>query len=244
MATPKSGYYIDGKRVPSVTTIIGTGLGGYSRDALMHWSWKLGMEGVDYRERRDKAATAGTAAHSMIENFLAGRNPGQGVETEDQETAENAERAFKAFRGWEREHRVEVLRQEVQLTDDEFGFGGCYDALIELDGVLTLADWKSSSDIYGSMVAQIGAYHRLITVNHSERNHPKQAVIVKAGKDGTLRVVELDSEAIALGWDVFQAALKVYNARRVLDGLVAKPLIPGEAKAVISLPTVGRKVSA
>ena len=64
MPTPKKGYYLsDGSRVPSVTTVIGR-----FKDAggLIHWAWKEGSEGRDYRETRDAAASVGTFAHAMV----------------------------------------------------------------------------------------------------------------------------------------------------------------------------------
>jgi hypothetical protein len=235
-------YAADGRtRLPSVTTVLSTGLGGYSKDALIHWAWKLGMEGVDYREKRDKAANAGTVAHAMIENYLNGKPISKGIEIDDDTILEPASVAFKAFRSWHREHDIHVVKQETSLTDHEHGFGGTFDALLDLNGVLTLADWKTSSDIYGSYVAQVGAYHQLIKANLPARFHPTQAVIVKVSKDGDLRVVELDTDAIALGWDVFQAALRVYTARKPLDALVAKP---SAARTAIQLPTATRKATA
>ena len=54
-----------GERVPGTTTIIGR---FKESGALIHWAWKLGMEGRNYREVRDSAADAGTLAHAMIED--------------------------------------------------------------------------------------------------------------------------------------------------------------------------------
>ena len=63
MPTPPQGYFnAAGERIPGTTTIIGR---FKESGALVHWAWKLGMEGKDYREVR--AADAGTAAHAMME---------------------------------------------------------------------------------------------------------------------------------------------------------------------------------
>ena len=40
MPTPASGYELNGKRIPSVSSILNIGLGGYSKDPLMAWAWK------------------------------------------------------------------------------------------------------------------------------------------------------------------------------------------------------------
>ena len=54
----------EGKRLPSVTTIIGRfkDSGGF-----VHWAWDLGIQGIDYRKVRDAAADAGTIAHHLVE---------------------------------------------------------------------------------------------------------------------------------------------------------------------------------
>lgn len=97
MPTPKSGYYVDGVRVPSVTTIIKA---CKSSEALIYWSWNIAYQPYqevramlekiisqggldsgtvhdarailekpdpDYRAKRDKAADVGTIVHARIE---------------------------------------------------------------------------------------------------------------------------------------------------------------------------------
>lgn len=60
-------YLIDGKRVPSVTTVISR---FKESGALMYWCWDQGRQGLDYRQTRDAAADAGTIAHAMVEAFI------------------------------------------------------------------------------------------------------------------------------------------------------------------------------
>jgi hypothetical protein len=221
MPTRAGGYKTTaGRSIPSVTQIINIGLGGYSKDALIAWAFKEGKEGRDYRKTRDAAASAGTLAHALIEGFLCDNPPC--LDGHDEATVLSAQAAFDAFRTWHGQHDVRVIEQEVQLVDSLNGYGGCFDALIDLDGVRTLADWKSSKDIYGSMVAQVGAYYGLITVNRPHAEWPAQAVIVRAGKDGGLRVVTLGIKELLIGRKVFNHALHIYDYRAILDGMVAR----------------------
>ena len=63
MSRPKGGYKLaDGTKVPGVTTVIGK-----LKDAgpLMYWAWQQGVEGKDFRETRDAAASAGTVVHAF-----------------------------------------------------------------------------------------------------------------------------------------------------------------------------------
>jgi hypothetical protein len=63
-------YEIGGKRVPSVTTIISR---FKDSGGLIHWAWQQGMDGLDYRETRDKAALAGHLAHYLMELDARGK---------------------------------------------------------------------------------------------------------------------------------------------------------------------------
>ena len=77
MARPKSGYRLaDKTRVPGVTTITGR---FKESGGLIHWAWDLGMQGINYRDARDKAADAGTLGHDMIEAFIKGQDPEEAV---------------------------------------------------------------------------------------------------------------------------------------------------------------------
>ena len=61
-------YFLsDGTQVPGGSTIskIGDDAG-----ALIHWAWKLGCEGKNYRDVSKEACDIGTLAHFYIECFL------------------------------------------------------------------------------------------------------------------------------------------------------------------------------
>jgi len=156
MAHPKKGYWIDGKRVPSVTTITGK---FKESGGLIHWAHNLGMQGIDYRDVRDNAASSGTMAHSLVENHI------RGMPTEldgNTEVERNALAAFDAYLSWERQTKLEITHQEVQLICPEYKFGGALDALGIIDGKRPLLDWKSSNAIYADYLIQIAAYGHLV----------------------------------------------------------------------------------
>ncbi len=68
---PKSGYRLkDGAKVPGVTSVISR---FKESGGLIHWAWKCGVDGIDYRQARDKAAEAGLIAHDMIDAWIHGR---------------------------------------------------------------------------------------------------------------------------------------------------------------------------
>lgn len=157
MARPKSGYRLaDGTEVPGCTTIIKSlsDPGG-----LLHWAWQQGMDGIDYRNTRDKAAEAGTLAHDLIEAEIRGLP----LPTDsDTEKLGKAMRALQRFREWRDQTKAEITVHERPLISEVHRFGGTPDAEAILNGRRVLLDWKSSNGVYGEYLAQLGGYALLI----------------------------------------------------------------------------------
>lgn len=165
MPTPKHGYYLaDGSRVPSVTTIISR---FKEAGGLVHWAWQLGKEGKDYREERDRAADAGTMAHSAVEAWIHK----QGFEfTGDEDVCRKAKKCFEAFLEWANQSNLKVTHTEVGLVSERHRFGGTLDAIL-IGNSRAMGDWKSSNRIYGEYLIQLAAYGKLW-----EENHPDEPI--------------------------------------------------------------------
>ncbi len=152
MPTPKAGYFIDGQKVPSVTTILSS---FKESGGLIHWAWKLGMEGKDYREVRDTAADAGTCAHDMMDCWIHGRI----FEAVKYQPAilTLADPAFHAFIEWAQGAKFQVTETEVPLISKRYRFGGTRDAIL-VNGKRSVGDWKTSNSIYPEYLCQLAAY--------------------------------------------------------------------------------------
>lgn len=177
MPTAKGGYFLkDGTKVPSVTTILSR---FKESGALMHWAWKMGKEGKDYREERDKAADAGTLAHAAVENWIHGRPI---VFEGDPDVCEKAKKAFGAFLEWAAQTQLKVTHTEIPLVSERYKFGGTFDALL-VRGKRAMGDWKTSGAVYGDYLAQVAAYGILW-----EENFPDQPI------DGGYHLLRFDKE--------------------------------------------------
>lgn len=154
----------DGKRVPSVTTIISR---FKDSGGLIHWAWKEGVDGRDYRETRDSAADAGTMAHALVEQWIKGETPNiEGPE----DIVQKARTSFEAFLEWANQTQLKVTHTELPLVSEKYRFGGCLDAML-IKGRLALGDWKTSNRIYQDHLIQIAAYGQLWA-----ENFPKQPI--------------------------------------------------------------------
>ena len=153
----------EGKRVPGVTTIIGSNL-GWSKGGLMHWAWQQGIDGLDYRETRDKAADAGTIAHSMVEHEVKGEGfdwPKLGYDLGgNAEQIKQAEHAFSAFTEWKELVKFKLLYAEHLLVSEQHQFGGQID-IAAVQNKRAIIDIKTSNAIYADHKIQIAAYGAL-----------------------------------------------------------------------------------
>ena len=155
----------DGKRVPGVTTI--TGSLGWSKQVLINWANRMGLDGVDTTKYVDDKADIGTLAHLMITNQL------QGIETSTDDYSKNqiksAKNSVKSFDAWASEHTLEVVFVEKPLVSDLFDFGGQADIYGKVDGALELIDLKTGKGIYDEHLIQVGGGYDILLAEH---DHP------------------------------------------------------------------------
>ena len=218
MARPQGGRYklADGTVVPSVTTILGR---FKNCGPLMHWAWKEGCEGRNYRETRDKAAGVGTLAHALVENQWRGEvfdwEPVK--EQYSHEDIEKAQKAFGAYQEWARQTNLEVVAGETPLVSEEYKFGGTPDAIM-VNGKLALGDWKTSSGVYEDYLIQIAAYGQLWNENFPDRPIEGGYHLLRFDKqhgDFEHRYYADLSE----GWEAFKLMLRLYP---LLNGLAKR----------------------
>lgn len=156
-----------GKRLPSVTTICKL---IDKPEPLLFWAWRMGCEGKDFREVRDDAATAGHAAHAMIEARIKGRELPFDLSSLDPEIRANAERGFAGFEKWIEGNRFQLIHSEVAMVSERHQFGGRLDCIASVLGELCICDWKCAGGIYTSGLVQVAAYRG--AWNETHMNEP------------------------------------------------------------------------
>ena len=188
-----------GKRIPSVTTILGR-----MKDSggLLNWAWDLGLQGKDLNEERKKAADSGTVAHDMIEGHILGNGP-YTVPTQDEEILAKARKGYQGFLEWQKVTNVTIDVTEVSLVHDYLGFGGTLDARgRKEDGSRVLLDWKTSNRIYGDYILQLAAYKYLW--EHGRMNDPEAEAPEDLGeKISDCYILRFDKEDGSFHWHTY-----------------------------------------
>lgn len=209
----------DGMRVPSVTTV----LSELAKPALIHWAWKLGIEGMDYKTFRDELADVGSLAHKMILMHLKREKLDQSDFTANQISL--AENCFLKYLEWERQHKVEPIAIETPMVSEMLGFGGTPDFYGNVDDLSTLMDFKTGKGIYPEFWYQMAAYSQLVIENSKEAYQDVKKIsnyrILNIGRDETENFVEEQRTSIHLEFEIFISTLRIYQVKKQIKNGIA-----------------------
>ena len=199
----------EGKKLPSVTTVIGK---FKEAGGLIHWAWDLGMQGLDYRKVRDDAASAGTLAHSMVEADI--RNlPQPDKNGHDESLWNKSLSAFEAYKEWRCQTNLQPEQTEVSVMCECHQTGGTLDTIM-VQGKRSLGDWKTSNAVYPEYLIQLAAYRHLWEINH-----PDQPI---TGGFHLLRFSKEEGDFTHHFWPNLDDAWSAFEHMRVLYDLMAK----------------------
>jgi ATP-dependent exoDNAse (exonuclease V) beta subunit len=166
----------EGKRYPSVTTVLSKGTDQSWKD---EWIARVGKEEAERISR--KATTRGTAVHELVEQYLR-NNPSY-----TKGHMPSNVMSFKKIQGFLDSHIGSIAGLEVPLYSDKLKVAGRVDCIAEWDSVWSIVDFKTSKkekakeDIHGYFL-QCAAYAMMMF----ERTGIlcKQAVIVMTVDEG------------------------------------------------------------
>lgn len=114
----------------------------------------------EWRKVSRRAANTGTVVHAYAEKWARfcmgkGEEPARPVNPA-------AARGVDAFHSWLDSHTVEFLYAEKKVYSRQYGYAGTVDLVARIDGVVTLADYKTSSGWWEEYDAQVAAYREAV----------------------------------------------------------------------------------
>lgn len=237
MPTPTKGYWLNGKRVPSVSTILGNL--GWGNDMLLNWAVKITKEGGTHTQVRDDAADTGTCAHAMIEAFLTGVKFDQSPFLLS--TIVAAQKPFRSFVNWHEVNPMKVIASEAQLVSSAHRYGGTFDFLVRMGREVVLIDIKTSNWIYPKHVLQVVAYMDL--VEECMGTHVDRGLIVRVGKDGACETLPIEGETITQGREAFYHLLQLHKLKSPLEAATKAVNKPGAVPKSAELTIMGKAVA-
>lgn len=208
-----------GKRIPSVTTIIGK---FKEAGGLIHWAWDLGIQGIDYRQVRDGAAEAGTFAHAMVEaNIRDLPQPSIPLlDNMDKDARDamidkwhKAESAYAAYLEWRTQTQLVPEHSEVSMICECHQVGGTLDTIL-VQGKRSLGDWKTANSVYAENLIQLSAYRHLWEINHPDQPITGGFHLLRFSKEG--------GDFAHHFWPNLDDAWSAFEHMRVLYDLMAK----------------------
>ena len=196
----------NGMIVPGVTTITRQ-LG--EKGGMVHVAWKLGTEGIDYRKHWDEKALIGTLTHEMI----AGHFKDEEVDVSEysQRVITQAMVCVEKFHAWKENHSIEPVLIEKQMVSEGLRFGGSVDFLGEVDGELTLLDFKTGK-IYDETWYQIAGYSILI---EEQGYNPTRFSLLRIPTD-TDEVYCPMKKDLGKQREIFRLALGIYSLQKAI----------------------------
>lgn len=239
-------YWLDGKPVPGVTTLLGKGL---PKPAIPYWAAKsvaeyvadnpdgvealrsmgrapmiAALKGIPWA-RRDEAAVRGTDVHALAEQVIHG----QSVDVPEHliDHVEGYARFLDAF-------DVEPIVTEVPVAHRAHWWAGKPDAVVRFGrgpwaGRVALLDWKTSSGVYGETALQTAAYASAeFYAPTPDDEHPMPAIectgVVHVTAEGS-RLYQLahSPEEIATDYGIFRHIAYLASHTDYIKGRVGEP---------------------
>jgi hypothetical protein len=141
-------YVINGRRLPSVTTIIDV----LNKPQLVNCAVRLSKSGIEHNRIKNAAADHGTDIHRRITSYVG--DAGQEYRNTDDEDL-----VVTAFRAWQGSAQFVPIASEKLVFSLEHGYAGPADLIGTVrEGKLALLDIKTGRGVYPEYKLQLAAY--------------------------------------------------------------------------------------
>lgn len=189
------------------------GDGAFTYNCLEDEKLKVVLEEarIAHTKKKEAAGEHGTDTHALVEeyvNYCLKSFDGQPVN----DYAFDGDDAILKFKAWAVENVDHFLFSERRMANKDLWLAGTADfAYISKDGKRMMADFKTSSGIYGLEYWMQTAAYRLLAEGEGDAPYDGQT-IVRLGKDGSFEVQH--RYAYDVDRSAFLAALTIYRAQQ------------------------------
>jgi hypothetical protein len=175
--------------------------------------WKMSLEtrmGTQKASQKQltQAGDIGTEVHNLVEWTIRtqlSQKVGPSPKIRDA-----AQWAFMAWEDWRKSVDLKPIAVEQVVYSKKHGYAGTLDLLAEVNGVLTVIDWKTGKAVYSEAHLQNAAYRQAIReMGHGD---PQQGIVVRLPKnieDPEFEAVVADDEGKS--FDTFLHVLELWK---------------------------------
>jgi hypothetical protein len=233
-------YWLDGKPIPGVTTIINK---GWAKPFLAPWAARTvaefvadnedqiaalrqmgrgpmiaALKGVPW-QKRDEAAVRGTDVHTIAEQVIHG---------EAVDVPPHLADHVEGYVRWLDAFDVRPILTEFRVANRQWWYAGTGDAIVTIGDTRWLLDWKTSADVYGETAMQTAAYRNgefWVADDGTEQPVPEvdRLGVVHITQGGTRLHPFRDPDA---AWKDFLHTQWNANARDRMDAQLLEPIEP------------------
>lgn len=162
-----------------------------------------------------KASAVGAEVHKRIEWQLRGELNAKRDAVEPLLTNPQSERAWEHWKEWRKKVNLKPISIEMRVFSTVFDFGGALDLLAEVNGILTLIDFKTGKAVYAESFLQNVAYRLALL---EEGIDAKAGIIVRLPKyidEPEFEAVDVpDSEPLVTAFLALAVVYKWWDATK------------------------------
>jgi hypothetical protein len=176
------------------------------------------------------AADIGTLVHGWIEAHINGK------EVTMETMPPQAQAAIGGFLEWEKANKIKYLETEKTFYHCAMDYAGTADCIAEVNGELSMIDWKSAKGVYANYVIQDWLYALADESQHGDRLY-KQVIIGRFGKDGTWEAPIFkrnDPVGMEMAREVITGCRAIFKMNQAWD--LAHPYQPKPKKETANAP--------
>jgi len=156
-----------------------------------------------------RAGDIGRQLHKRIEWIMRGEL-GQ-VTTKEPPLSTDAQKAFQQWVAWRSQVNLRPILVEQQVYSLEYGYAGMLDLYGEIDGELSVIDWKSGKAIYPEHPLQNAAYR----LAFEEMGHGKvqtgHIIRLPKTKSDTFEVMRIGNDRFHRDFSVFLNVMRLWE---------------------------------
>ena len=192
----------DGKKVPSVTTILQM----LGNKEIIYWANRLGFRHIDYEAELNALADAGTKMHQVMQHIVDPVNATEEIIFKDQFEKQKYDKLANKFMNMIKDYSYNTIFTENTFVSSKLGYGGTIDWFAEMSGFNMLNDFKSSKRVYMKHLLQLGGYYNLLT-EHGYQVNGGSIILVNERVSTLYPINEIDLKRLG---EIFNMIAYIY----------------------------------